>query len=638
MYRITLINMPFSNLSLPSLALTQLKAVLERDLDDQIRVRILYLNHDFSHYLGLDLYFRITHAVESNNSGLGDWLFRQVAFPLASDNIQQYFQRYYPQQEGGLDVLKGKILAKRVRLGQFLDRLIGNYQLDQEDLVGFTSMFAQNVASLAMARKIKDRNPRCVTVMGGANCEAPMGAELAAHVEAMDFIFSGPALVSFPQFVRYQIRGEVEACRTLQGVFCGANLGSKHLEGSGAIGAELPMNIPVPLDYDEFLALFEKNFPGGDLRPCLTFETSRGCWWGERSHCTFCGLNGGTMAFRRMPADDAVELLNGLFLRYGDRCPRYEAVDNIMPIDYIKDVFPRLKPPPEATIFYEIKANMKEEELEILKRGGVNEVQPGIESLSTSTLKLMRKGTTSFQNIRFLKGCLSANVRPIWNLLIGFPGEEAGVYEKYLADLPLLFHLMPPTGAFPVRFDRYSPYFTHSDSFRLKLSPYDFYEMVYPFGTDSLYNLAYYFEDRNYNARYIDNLILWKEKLNTVVDQWRALWKSDSVLPKPELYLKLAADSCPAVVFDSRNGQSGTEHEISDLGLRVLDLLHVRGMRLTDLERSVDATPDDLAGEIDGLRRSGILFEEDGRWMSLVIDRASQLGRMESYQSLPTLV
>ena len=27
-------------------------------------------------------------------------------------------------------------------------------------------------------------------------------------------------------------------------------------------------------------------------------ETARGCWWGERQHCTFCGLNGATMAFR----------------------------------------------------------------------------------------------------------------------------------------------------------------------------------------------------------------------------------------------------------------------------------------------------------------------------------------------------
>ena len=33
-------------------------------------------------------------------------------------------------------------------------------------------------------------------------------------------------------------------------------------------------------------------------RPVDVVETSRGCWWGERSHCTFCGLNGMGMTYR----------------------------------------------------------------------------------------------------------------------------------------------------------------------------------------------------------------------------------------------------------------------------------------------------------------------------------------------------
>ena len=32
-------------------------------------------------------------------------------------------------------------------------------------------------------------------------------------------------------------------------------------------------------------------------QPSVFVETSRGCWWGERMHCTFCGLNGATMAY-----------------------------------------------------------------------------------------------------------------------------------------------------------------------------------------------------------------------------------------------------------------------------------------------------------------------------------------------------
>ena len=38
---------------LPSIALTQLKSVLEDELGDRVAVRLLYLNHDFAHLLGL---------------------------------------------------------------------------------------------------------------------------------------------------------------------------------------------------------------------------------------------------------------------------------------------------------------------------------------------------------------------------------------------------------------------------------------------------------------------------------------------------------------------------------------------------------------------------------------------------------
>src|SRR3954465_271775 len=41
----------------------------------------------------------------------------------------------------------------------------------------------------------------------------------------------------------------------------------------------------------------------GALRPLMLIETARGCWWGAKNHCTFCGLNGETMGFRAKSAD-----------------------------------------------------------------------------------------------------------------------------------------------------------------------------------------------------------------------------------------------------------------------------------------------------------------------------------------------
>lgn len=615
MYKISLINMPFANLRLPSIALTQLKAVAERELGDQVRVRILYLNHELAHFLGLDLYQGVAGALEANNSGLGDWFFRQAAFPELPDNAEAYFQRYFPSLTAEREELKRQVLGKRAGLVRFLQRLVVQHRLDQEDLVGFTSMFAQNTACFAMARLVKERRRGVVTVMGGANCEAPMGRELARHVQAVDFVFSGPALVSFPELVRCRIEGRPEDCHRIQGVFSRENLSSEALRGQGAIGRELPLDVPVPLDYDSFLADLEKSFPNGRIPPYLLFETSRGCWWGERSHCTFCGLNGGTMKYRAMPPAQALEMFRDLFARYGHRSKRFESVDNILPREYLTEVFPHVTAPPGVSLFYEVKADLKDREMEVLSRAGVTEIQPGIEALSTSTLRLMGKGTTSFQNLTFLKNCVRFGITPSWNLLIGFPGETEEVYRKYLSDLPLLVHLPPPSGAFPVRFDRYSPYFTRAAEYGLDLAPYDFYRAIYPFGDEALADLAYYFEDRNYGA-YMDQLITWQGRLATAVAAWSERWRRTDGRPAPEL--TLARTPGGAAVRDTRSGER-IEHPVDGLAVRLLEALNDKGWRLPDAARQTGASEEEVSAELLRLRGLGLLFEENERWSSLVM-------------------
>jgi len=251
----------------------------------------------------------------------------------------------------------------------------------------------------------------------------------------------------------------------------------------------------IPLNYDDYFALFDRKLHGNPLKPRIPFETSRGCWWGERSHCTFCGLNGATMKYRAMQAASAVALMQGLFDRYGSRANEFESVDNILPREYLTEVLPLLNPPKHAHLFYEVKADLKRHEMEALERARVLRIQPGIEALSTSTLKLMKKGTTAFQNLRFLMYCQTFHVKPQWNLLAGFPNEPESVYEKYCRDIPLLTHLSPPSGAFPVRFDRFSPYFKLAEEYGLKLVPGDFYGMIYPFPAEDLVHLAYFFRN-----------------------------------------------------------------------------------------------------------------------------------------------
>jgi len=617
MYRVALVNLPFSAADLPSIALTQLKSVLGSELADRVECRVLYPNLDFIEYLGANFYDIISNTVLANTSGLGDWFFSQVAFPEQADNSEAYLVRHFSEHRGQLDAFRQQLGEKRRQVGTLLDTLIDRYELDRYDLVGFTSMFSQNVATFAMARKLKARNPAIVTVMGGANCEAPMGNVIARHVPWIDFVFSGPALKSFPELVRHLLAGEREECSQVKGVLTRQKVEALGSAPGREIGEELDISVDVPLDYDDYFVAFDAKVPKeAKIQPKLPFETSRGCWWGERSHCTFCGLNGATMSYRAMPPQQALDLLHGLFERYGARVSEFQSVDNILPREYLTEVLPHLHTPKNVSLFYEVKADLKEREMAAMAEARITRIQPGIEALSTTTLKLMRKGTTSFQNLKFLKHCQRYSVQSFWNLLVGFPNEPEDVYRKYYDDLPLFTHLQPPSGAFPVRFDRFSPYYTRAQEYGLQLKPCEFYEMIYPFPKADLYDLAYFFADEDYRAPYLVNTARWLGKLRERIVHWHVRWEQRDRRLKPELVVRQRRGV--AVIYDSRSG-AVVEHTLNPTGWKILDLLEDQH-RLSRLVEKLDGVPAaEVGSQVAAMKQRGLLFEEDGVYMSLVM-------------------
>jgi ribosomal peptide maturation radical SAM protein 1 len=611
--------MPFAALQSPSIALTQLKAVTEERFQDRVSVEVYYINHDYAKFVGLNVYNLIAVSLDTVTTGLGDWIFRQSAFPNLQDNADQYMRRYYPYQDGRTRDIKQMVAKTRRGLDGFLDQVIQKYKLDRANLVGFTSMFAQNVSCFALARRIKKCNPDVVTVMGGANCEFPMGQEIVKNVPQIDFVFSGPALKSFPQFIQYQIEGEGNNIHSIPGVFSKRNCSLTPLGCGGAIGEELQIDVDIKLDYEPFLQILEHSFPGDAVSPRLLFETSRGCWWGEKSHCTFCGLNGGSMRYRSMSPEKAITQFEELF-KYSGRCKLLESVDNILPKNYIKDVLPKIKTPPGVKIFYEVKADLSAEDMEAMAKAGVCKIQPGIESLATSTLKLMHKGTNVFINLTLLKNCITYGIDPAWNLLIGFPGEGQDVYKKYLVDIPLLIHLPPPSGIFPVRFDRYSPYFMQAERYKLDLRPLDYYRMIYPFEERQLANLAYYFSDANLSAPYFTDMAQWIDKLKEQVRMWRARWFNANNRNKPMLYFK--GDNNGQIIVDTRS-DTLVEHRISETSHQILEYLN-KPRRIVDVaEKMSHVAGFNAESEVGLLRERGLTFQEGERYMNIVLPMKS---------------
>jgi ribosomal peptide maturation radical SAM protein 1 len=251
--------------------------------------------------------------------------------------------------------------------------------------------------------------------------------------------------------------------------------------------------LPIP-NFDDFYATLAESPSGTAIVPALMVETGRGCWWGAKSHCTFCGLNGGSMAFRSKSPDRVLDELARLRDTYDTEL--ISVVDNILDLAYFRTVLPRVAEElPGLQLFYEVKANLSNEQVALLAAAGVRRIQPGLESLSDHVLKLMRKGTTMLQNVQLLKWCREHGVHPEWNLLFGFPGERPEDYREMLGVIDAIWALEPPSGEGAVRLDRFSPYHEDPEAFGMTaVRPLAPYTWLYPFGDEARRRIAYYFD------------------------------------------------------------------------------------------------------------------------------------------------
>jgi len=512
---VLLVNPPFAAISTPSLALGLLKAELERE---GVACDVLYLNVLFAQMVGWSAY----GVVERSSALLaGEQMFARDLF---GDRIP-------PDHEYEREVLRGiepkvrqDLRHLRAHVPSFLDNCLERIPWDAYDVVGFSSVFEQNVPGLSLARRVKERFPRSVVVFGGANCEGVMGLSLHRCFPFVDYVCTGEADVAFPRLVRRLAEGRpVDGLRGIVSRRGGASFDAGPPERVVDLDA-----LPYP-DFADYFDILERTGAPSRLDRHVVLETARGCWWGEKAQCTFCGLNGQGIAFRAKSPERAVAEILHLVDAYR---PRYvRTVDNMMAPGYYAAFLPRLaEAKPGADVFYEVRPTLSRQEIDALARARVTSVQAGIESLSTHVLKLMRKGTTSLRNVEFLKQCRRAGIYVDWNLLFGFPGERVEDYEGSLALASLITHLQAPASVGEIRLDRFSPNFEQAEELGFSnVRPWSLFRYVYPFDRKTLMDLVYYFDcdrresfdDRGYRDRLVEQVSGWRARSDRLL-AWRA--------------------------------------------------------------------------------------------------------------------
>lgn len=198
-------------------------------------------------------------------------------------------------------------------------------------------------------------------------------------------------------------------------------------------------HLPCP-NFSDFLFEIQRLGLNKD-KVIVPYEVSRGCWWGEKKSCAMCGYFGYQKCFIIKQPQKVMDDLKLLHDKFSINYVRF--TDLVQPQkDYLKklDSLASLG----MNFFWELRPNLKEEDIALLRNMGVFYSQIGLESLSTDELKYMHKGTTSVNNIYLLILFMSYKIRIDWNYLYGFEEDQKIWYEEAIEIIPKLYHLFPP--------------------------------------------------------------------------------------------------------------------------------------------------------------------------------------------------
>jgi ribosomal peptide maturation radical SAM protein 1 len=591
--------LPFADVNRPSIGVSLLQSAARQA---GFSSTIEYFNLDFAETLGLEAYARLAFLLPPDLMA-GEWFFADLAFgaavPAEGDFVDKVLAKCAP------DSWLQQIVDARRHREAFIADCVRRILAHRPRVVAFTSTFHQTCTCLAVAKRLKETPDPPAIVFGGANCEGEMGLTMIRAFAWIDYVSVGEADVSFPEFLRRLLREARD--EPPPGILA---------RGATALTRPTPVEdldaLPLP-DYADYFARIEKSPVRGDLQPCALIETSRGCWWGAKHHCTFCGLNGATMAFRSKNPDRAFAELAFLSRTYGIK--RIDGVDNILDVRYIQGLFPRLAASGlDLSLFYEVKSNLRFDQLASLRAGGMRAIQPGIESFSKDVLNLMKKGCSGAQNIQLLRWSQELGIGVVWNLLAGFPGESADEYRRQAELLPLLMHLAPPSTCTKIRLDRFSPLFVRSQELGLtRVRPAPGYYYAFPLGRAELAKLAYFFDfdygDGRDPFKYIDSL-------QVEVQRWQA---AATAATPPRLDADCAADTI--AITDTREVAVCQHHQLDGLAAQIYMLCDSSQTPAGLKARLSERHAGEIDREVARLLAAKLMVEIDGQLLSLAVIR-----------------
>ncbi|MGO8926127.1 MAG: RiPP maturation radical SAM C-methyltransferase, partial [Limisphaerales bacterium] len=335
--KVVLVSMPWVHVSLPSISLGILAAICH---EEHIPVATLYPNLDLAAMMGLQPAWAMVDY--SCMTGLSEHLFACDLFDAQTLNSDRFIEELMAHLPKNLQRLFEVPFLKRLRdemIPAFLKATLKRILREKPKVVGFTATCNQVMASLALARRLKEARPDLQILAGGAMLHGEMGQEYHRALPGIfDHVFIGEAEESFREYLRRLSAGK--PTKGIAGVTYLAN-------GRVQLIPKQPLmdlnQSPAP-DYDGYFLETERILREIGIKVpfnCLPFEGSRGCWWGQKSHCLFCANREESIRFREKDADRVISEILSLSAKY--HVLRFHAVDLIISRISRGAIFKKLK-------------------------------------------------------------------------------------------------------------------------------------------------------------------------------------------------------------------------------------------------------------------------------------------------------
>lgn len=502
---VSLVSMPVTFLA-PSPALGLLKTELT---EEGISSKSIYSSLRFISFLGAKRYHEAVGLMRRIHMGW-EILFAKVAGFSPSFGIEDLLDLAEKEvsvelsvqgkdgQDDGVLQLREVWKSLEEAAEKFVEQEADYILSMNPKIVGIAILTQQRNSSFALMRKIKEKAPNVITIIGGTSTAGDMGLEFLRKIPSLDYVFSGEADGVFADVCKLLLAGDTE------------NLRKNHPEvlmrgASSYVRVAEDVNDCRYPDYDDYFEEIKRLYAidgidgvEDDAR-YLVLESSRGCWYGQYQRCRFCGLHfsKNLINYRDKTPERFFEEAEALAKKYD--CYDIYLCDNALS----KKLIASLPDNPSETrrklnMVAECRATMKREDIRKLKLNGFTALQPGIESLSDECLQLMNKGATVTDNLAFLKNARIFGMRAIWNIIHSFPGEKAEWYEEMLTLLKHIHHFEPPYNILKLLLARDSLFVEKAEEFGLNplvLAPMDY--AMNPNDEEFIRKTALYYQSPN---------------------------------------------------------------------------------------------------------------------------------------------